>query len=195
MIVENTKQDQIKNVIIKVASATYGIKPEHIRKAIEKYIYDERDIEVIEQELWTYSKEIEKEARLREQNVNDGPEQSVNKNYKQSYETTDVDKESTDNYLNEGRQERTEESVNLQETTSYDSQDELSAMFSDAPVKREPSKTHQQQAEKGRVLVKTPVSNNRGQATFLNLCFVFSTIAILGMIISTVILHVQKIFN
>ena len=131
MIVENTKQDQIKNVIIKVASATYGIKPEHIRKAIEKYIYDERDIEVIEQELWTYSKEIEKEARLREQNVNDGPEQSVNKNYKQSYETTDVDKESTDNYLNEGRQERTEESVNLQETTSYDSQDELSAMFSD----------------------------------------------------------------
>ncbi len=195
MIVENTKQDQIKNVIIKVANATYGIKPEHIRKAIEKYIYDERDIAVIEQELWTYSKEIEKEARLREQNVNDGPEQSVNKNYKQSYETTDVDKESTDNYLNEGRQERTEESVNLQETTSYDSQDELSAMFSDNPIKSETPKSLQQQAEKGRVLVKTPVSNNRGQATFLNLCFVFSTIAILGMIISTVILHVQKIFN
>ena len=195
MIVENTKQDQIKNVIIKVASATYGIKPEHIRKAIEKYIYDERDIEVIEQELWTYSKEIEKEARLREQNVNDGPEQSVNKNYKQSYETTGVDKESTDNYSNEGRQERTEESVNLQETTSYDSQDELSAMFSDNPIKSETPKSLQQQAEKGRVLVKTPVSNNRGQATFLNLCFVFSTIAILGMIISTVILHVQKIFN
>lgn len=195
MIVENTKQDQIKNVIIKVANATYGIKPEHIRKAIEKYIYDERDIAVIEQELWTYSKEIEKEARLREQNVNDGPEQSVNKNYKQSYETTDVDKESTDNYLNEGRQERTEESVNLQETTSYDSQDELSAMFSDNPIKSETPKSLQQQAEKGRVLVKTPVSNNRGQATFLNLCFVFSTIAILGMIISTVILHVQKLFN
>ena len=195
MIVENTRQDQIKNVIIKVANATYGIRPEHIRKAIEKYIYDERDIEVIEQELWTYSKEIEKEARLREQNVNDGPEQSVNKNYKQSYETTDVDKESTDNYLNEGRQERTEESVNLQETTSYDSQDELSAMFSDNPIKSETPKSLQQQAEKGRVLVKTPVSNNRGQATFLNLCFVFSTIAILGMIISTVILHVQKLFN
>ena len=50
MIVENTRQDQIKNVIIKVANATYGIRPEHIRKAIEKYIYDERDIEVIEQE-------------------------------------------------------------------------------------------------------------------------------------------------
>ena len=195
MIVENTRQDQIKNVIIKVANATYGIRPEHIRKAIEKYIYDERDIEVIEQELWTYSKEIEKEARLREQNVNDGPEQSVNKNYKQSYETTDVDKESTDNYLNEGRQERTEESVNLQETTSYDSQDDLSAMFSDNPIKSETPKSLQQQAEKGRVLVKTPVSNNRGQATFLNLCFVFSTIAILGMIISTVILHVQKLFN
>ena len=195
MIVENTKQDQIKNIIIKVANATYGIKQEHIRKAIEKYIYDERDIAVIEQELWTYSKEIEKEARLREQNVNDGPEQSVNKNYKQSYETTDVDKESTDNYLNEGRQERTEEDVNLQETTSYDSQDELSAMFSDNPIKLETPKSLQQQAEKGRVLVKTPVSNNRGQATFLNLCFVFSTIAILGMIISTVILHVQKLFN
>lgn len=195
MIVENTKQDQIKNVIIKVANATYGIKQEHIRKAIEKYIYDERDIAVIEQELWTYSKEIEKEARLREQNVNDGPEQSVNKNYKQSYETTDVDKESTNNYLNEERQEKTEESVNLQETTSYDSQDELSAMFSDNPIKSETPKSLQQQAEKGRVLVKTPVSNNRGQATFLNLCFVFSTIAILGMIISTVILHVQKLFN
>ena len=195
MIVENTKQDQIKNIIIKVADATYGVKPEHIRKAIKKYIYDERDIAVIEQELWTYSKEIEKEARLREQNVNDGPEQSVNETYKQSYETTDVDKESTDNYLNEGRQERTEESVNLQETTSYDSQDELSAMFSDNPIKSETPKSLQQQAEKGRVLVKTPVSNNRGQATFLNLCFVFSTIAILGMIISTVILHVQKLFN
>ena len=78
MIVENTKQDQIKNVIIKVANATYGIKPEHIRKAIEKYIYDERDIEVIEQELWAYSKEIEEEAHLREQSVNKEPKKDVN---------------------------------------------------------------------------------------------------------------------
>lgn len=195
MIVENTRQDQIKNVIIKVANATYGIRPEHIRKAIEKYIYDERDIEVIEQELWAYSKQIEEEAHLREQSVNKEPEKDVNVNEKPSIETTPVDKEPTDNYVSEGRQENTERPVNLQESTSYDSQDELAAMFSDTPVKRETSKTNQQQAEKGRVLVKTPVSNNRGQATFLNLCFVFSTIAILGMIISTVILHVQKIFN
>ena len=195
MIVEKTRQDQIKNVIIKVANATYGIQPEHIRKAIEKYIYDERDIEVIEQELWAYSKEIEKEAHLREQSVNKEPEKDVNKDAKQSTEATQIDKERIDNYSSKGRQESIEKNVNLQESTSYDSQDELSAMFSDAPVKSETSKINQQQAEKGRVLVKTPVSNNRGQATFLNLCFVFSTIAILGMIISTVILHVQKLFN
>ena len=83
MIVENTRQDQIKNVIIKVANATYGIRPEHIRKAIEKYIYDERDIEVIEQELWAYSKEIEEEAHLREQSVNKEPKKDVNHQLKQ----------------------------------------------------------------------------------------------------------------
>ena len=134
MIVENTRQDQIKNVIIKVANATYGIRPEHIRKAIEKYIYDERDIEVIEQELWAYSKEIEEEAHLREQSVNKEPKKDVNVNEKPSIETTPVDKEPTDNYTSEGRQENTERTVNLQESTSYDSQDVLAAMFSDAPV-------------------------------------------------------------
>ena len=159
MIVENTRQDQIKNIIIKVANATHGIKQEHIRKAIVRYINDERDIEIIEQELWAYSKEIEEAARLQEQSVNNR-----------------------------------EENVNLQDSTQR-TNDELADMFTNEPAQAEPTRTYQPQAEKGRVLVKTPTSNNRGQATLLNLCFIFSTIAILGMIISTIILYTQKLFN
>lgn len=192
MIVENTKQDQIKNIIIKVANATHGIKQEHIRKAIVRYINDERDLEIIEQELWTFSKEIEEAARLQEQAVNNRAE-NVNKNPNLSPKTTHVDKDELDSYPTPERQEMTED-VNLQDSTQRGT-DELADMFTSEPVQSEQTRTYQQQAEKGRVLVKTPTSNNRGQATFLNLCFIFSTIAILGMIISTIILYTQKLFN
>lgn len=194
MIVENTRQDQIKNVIIKVANATHGIKQEHIRKAIIKYINDERDIEIIEQELWAFSREIEEAARLQEQSVNAEPQPNVNGNQPNSEETPEVDKNESDNYKQQERQSTPEQSVNLQDSTLRET-DELSSMFDNAPVQDTQTKTYQQQAEKGRVLVKTPTSNNRGQATFLNLCFVFSTVAILGMIISTIILYAQKLFN
>lgn len=190
MIVENTRQDQIKNIIIKVANATHGIKQEHIRKAIIKYINDERDLEIIEQELWAFSKEIEEAARLQEQSVNNRFE-NVNGNTVLSPEQTEVDKELPDNYSRQDRQEPREEDVNLQESTQRDT-DELSDMFTNEPTQSEQTRTYQQQAEKGRVLVKTPTSNNRGQATFLNLCFIFSTIAILGMIISTIIIRIQQ---
>lgn len=194
MIVENTRQDQIKNVIIKVANATHGIKQEHIRKAIIKYINDERDIEIIEQELWAFSREIEEAARLQEQSVNAKPQPNVNGNQPNSEETPKFDKNESDNYEQQERQSTPEQSVNLQDSTSRET-DELSSMFDNAPVQDTQTRTYQQQAEKGRVLVKTPTSNNRGQATFLNLCFVFSTVAILGMIISTIILYAQKLFN
>lgn len=194
MIVENTRQDQIKNVIIKVANATYGIKQEHIRKAIIKYINDERDIEIIEQELWEFSREIEEAARLQEQSVNAEPQPNVNGNQPNSEETPKIDKNESDNYEQQERQSTPEQSVNLQDSTLSET-DELSSMFDNAPVQDTQTRTYQQQAEKGRVLVKTPTSNNRGQATFLNLCFVFSTVAILGMIISTIILYAQKLFN
>lgn len=194
MIVENTRQDQIKNVIIKVANATYGIKQEHIRKAIIKYINDERDIEIIEQELWEFSREIEEAARLQEQSVNAEPQPNVNGNQPNSEETPKIDKNESDNYEQQERQSTPEQSVNLQDSTLSET-DELSSMFDNAPVQDTQTRTYQQQAEKGRVLVKNPTSNNRGQATFLNLCFVFSTVAILGMIISTIILYAQKLFN
>ena len=194
MIVENTRQDQIKNVIIKVANATHGIKQEHIRKAIIKYINDERDIEIIEQELWAFSREIEEAARLQEQSVNAEPQPNVNGNQPNSEETPKFDKNESDNYEQQERQSTPEQSVNLQDSTSRET-DELSSMFDNAPVQENTTRTYQQQAEKGRVLVKTPTSNNRGQATFLNLCFIFSTISILGMIISTIILYAQKLFN
>lgn len=194
MIVENTRQDQIKNVIIKVANATHGIKQEHIRKAIIKYINDERDIEIIEQELWAFSKEIEEAARLQEQSVNAEPQPNVNGNQSNSEETPKIDKNESDNYKQQERQSTPEESVSLQDSTLRET-DELSSMFDNAPVQDTQTRTYQQQAEKGRVLVKTPTSNNRGQATFLNLCFVFSIVAILGMIISTIILYAQKLFN
>ena len=194
MIVENTRQDQIKNVIIKVANATHGIKQEHIRKAIIKYINDERDIEIIEQELWAFSREIEEAARLQEQSVNAEPQPNVNGNQPNSEETPKFDKNESDNYEQQERQSTPEQSVNLQDSTSRET-DELSSMFDNAPVQDTQTRTYQQQAEKGRVLVKTPTSNNRGQATFLNLCFIFSTISILGMIISTIILYAQKLFN
>lgn len=192
MIVENTRQDQIKNIIIKVANATHGVKQEHIRKAIVKYINDERDLEIIEQELWAFSKEIEEAARLQEQSVNNRRE-SVNGNTNLSPETTQIDKEEVESYPQQDRQEMVED-VNLQDSTERDTS-ELSDMFTSEPVQSKQTRTYQQQAEKGRVLVKTPTSNNRGQATFLNLCFIFSTIAILGMIISTIILYTQKLFN
>ena len=194
MIVENTRQDQIKNVIIKVANATYGIKQEHIRKAIIKYINDERDIEIIEQELWEFSREIEEAARLQEQSVNAEPQPNVNGNQPNSEETPKIDKNESDNYEQQECQSTPEQSVNLQDSTLSET-DELSSMFDNAPVQDTQTRTYQQQAEKGRVLVKTPTSNNRGQATFLNLCFVFSTVAILVMIISKIILYAQKLFN
>ena len=192
MIVENTRQDQIKNIIIKVANATHGIKQEHIRKAIVRYINDERDLEIIEQELWAYSKEIEEAARLQEQTVNNR-EENVNKNQDSTQKTPQVDKEEIESYPIPERQD-VSENVNLQDSTQR-TNDELSDMFTNEPVQDEQTRTYQQQAEKGRVLVKTPTSNNRGQATLLNLCFIFSTIAILGMIISTIILYTQKLFN
>ena len=192
MIVENTRQDQIKNIIIKVANATHGIKQEHIRKAIVRYINDERDLEIIEQELWAYSKEIEEAARLQEQTVNNR-EENVNKNQDSTQKTSQVDKEEIESYPIPERQD-VSENVNLQDSTQR-TNDELADMFTNEPVQDEPTRTYQQQAEKGRVLVKTPTSNNRGQATLLNLCFIFSTIAILGIIISTIILYTQKLFN
>ena len=192
MIVENTRQDQIKNIIIKVANATHGIKQEHIRKAIVRYINDERDLEIIEQELWAYSKEIEEAARLQEQTVNNR-EENVNKNQDSTQKTSQVDKEERESYPIPERQD-VSENVNLQDSTQR-TNDELADMFTNEPAQAEPTRTYQQQAEKVRVLVKTPTSNNRGQATFLNLCFIFSTIAILGMIISTIILYTQKLFN
>ena len=192
MIVENTRQDQIKNIIIKVANATHGIKQEHIRKAIVRYINDERDLAIIEQELWAFSKEIEEAARLQEQTVNNR-EENVNKNQDSTQKTPQVDKEEREGYPMPERQD-VSENVNLQDSTQR-TNDELADMFTNEPMQDEQTRTYQQQAEKGRVLVKTPTSNNRGQATFLNLCFIFSTIAILGMIISTVILHIQKLFN
>lgn len=192
MIVENTRQDQIKNIIIKVANATHGIKQEHIRKAIVRYINDERDLEIIEQELWAYSKEIEEAARLQEQTVNNR-EENVNKNQDSTQKTPQVDKEEIESYPIPERQD-VSENVNLQDSTQR-TNDELADMFTNEPVQDEQTRTYQQQAEKGRVLVKTPTSNNRGQATLLNLCFIFSTIAILGMIISTIILYTQKLFN
>ena len=192
MIVENTRQDQIKNIIIKVANATHGIKQEHIRKAIVRYINDERDLAIIEQELWAYSKEIEEAARLQEQTVNNR-EENVNKNQDSTQKTSQVDKEERESYPMSERQD-VSENVNLQDSTQR-TNDELADMFTNEPAQAEPTRTYQQQAEKGRVLVKTPTSNNRGQATFLNLCFIFSTIAILGMIISTIILYTQKLFN
>ena len=192
MIVENTRQDQIKNIIIKVANATHGIKQEHIRKAIVRYINDERDLAIIEQELWAYSKEIEEAARLQEQTVNNR-EENVNKNQDSTQKTSQVDKEERESYPMSERQD-VSENVNLQDSTQR-TNDELADMFTNEPMQDEQTRTYQQQAEKGRVLVKTPTSNNRGQATFLNLCFIFSTIAILGMIISTIILYTQKLFN
>ena len=192
MIVENTRQDQIKNIIIKVANATHGIKQEHIRKAIVRYINDERDLAIIEQELWAYSKEIEEAARLQEQTVNNRVE-FLFKNQDSTQKTSQVDKEERESYPIPERQD-VSENVNLQDSTQK-TNDELADMFTNEPAQAEPTRTYQQQAEKGRVLVKTPTSNNRGQATFLNLCFIFSTIAILGMIISTIILYTQKLFN
>ena len=192
MIVENTRQDQIKNIIIKVANATHGIKQEHIRKAIVRYINDERDLEIIEQELWAYSKEIEEAARLQEQTVNNR-EENVNKNQDSTQKTSQVDKEEIESYPMSERQD-VSENVNLQDST-HRTNDELAVMFTNEPMQVEQTSTYQQQAEKGRVLVKTPTSNNRGQATLLNLCFIFSTIAILGMVISTIILYTQKLFN
>ena len=133
-------------------------------------------------------------AHLQEQSVNAEPQPNVNENQPNSEETPKFDKNESDNYEQQERQSTPEESVNLQNSTSRET-DELSSMFDNAPVQDTQTRTYQQQAEKGRVLVKTPTSNNRGQATFLNLCFVFSTVAILGMIISTIILYAQKLFN
>jgi hypothetical protein len=148
--------------------------------------------EIIEQELWAYSKEIEEAARLQEQTVNNR-EENVNKNQDSTQKTSQVDKEERESYPMPERQD-VSENVNLQDSTQR-TNDELADMFTNEPAQDEPTRTYQQQAEKGRVLVKTPTSNNRGQATFLNLCFIFSTIAILGMIISTIILYTQKLFN
>ena len=197
MIVESTKQDQIKNIIIKVANSTYGITQEHIRKAVEKYIYDDRDIDIIEQELWELSHQVEKEARLRDElrnRVNENKQENVNIS-RQNPNTSMPSTTSIDNQLTDERQLEIEEDVNLQESTQNDNVDELSAMFSDNSVVHQHNTVQQNQVEKGRALVKTPVSNNKGQATFLNLCFIFSTVFILGMIISTIILYAQKLFN
>lgn len=197
MIVENTRQDKIKNIIIKVANSTYGVTPEHIRKAVQKYIYDDRDIEIIEKELWELSRKIEEETRLREElnrRVNENQNTNVN-TIPQNSATSIQNNTSFDNQLTDERQVKEEEFVNLQESTQNDTIDELSAMFSDNPPVTQHNINQQNQVEKANVLVKTQMSNNRGQATFLNLCFIFSTISILGMIISTIILYAQKLFN
>lgn len=205
MIVENTRQDKIKNIIINIANNTKGIKQEHLRKAIERYIDDTRDLDIIEQELWEYSRQIEEETKRieeeRMQFVNSTVQKNVNQTASFQTNSNDSNKISTsqtDNQLPQNSQVDIEEDVNLQETTFVDNQDELSSMFSesDPPKTIENNHTYQQN-EKGKTLVKSmqPMSNNRGQATFLNLCFIFSIIAIVGLAISTILIYAQKLFN
>ncbi len=224
MIVENTRQDQIKNLIVKVANKTYGITTEHIKKAVIKYINDDRDLEIIEKELLELSAEIERTAREAEKKARE-VENAVKTELTQSKPKTVpapnqpprnigsspelpeqsvpvVDMPDNDNQPETKRQEPTTEDVNLQEPTIGDNLDELSAMFIDyKPPKqaKQPAQTYtMSQPEKAKSLVKTnasPTGNNKGQASLLNLCFIFSTITILGLFISTVLINLQKLFN